>query len=1297
MNVRVGGNTSSYKDKEISNGTSSIGLVRSPRRQLPLTDIPSNVIGRMHNTGSLKKRDYFTDATTSNMSKTDKRLSQGSAASKSKRKAENRIGPWRLGRTLGRGSTGRVRLAKHCQTGQLAAIKIIPKVIAQGSHGKARIDDNGLPYGIEREIIIMKLISHPNIMALYDVWENTNELYLVLEYIEGGELFDFLVHRGRLTEHEAAHYFGQIIDAVAYCHKFQICHRDLKPENILLDRNHNIKLADFGMAALETRQKLLETSCGSPHYAAPEIVSGKSYHGSPSDVWSCGVILFAMLTGHLPFDDPNIRNLLLKVQTGKYRLPSYLSIDAKDLIQQMLRVNPDDRIPIEEISHHPFILKYGENSTHNARSLLARQLDNLDVSAPILHPQSDILHNLETLWHGIARDIIIEKLRSAQANTEKMFYYLLLKYKEAHSTNNNGRANFDPNGSGSSDSGSEDYSGRSDTQRLKQHPEKQYQRPVVHKKQIYKQKNKKHDVAFPVGFTSKHRSSSKLSLIVHSASTVTTTIQDENGKVLQQQTKKILIPSKATTLRKKQIDQPTLNTTKVAKSPLSIRALGTPKMAPISCYSSVAQTDNLSEFKYLFGSIYNDPDLATLSANTPTKKENFKIYQDDTESKAVPTLFKANSAISKNSGGMKACSSMIQSNNSSSYKKIVSDNHRLSQHTTKFSPLPNTPEIFEDTKGGNMDNYVSVLDPKVHKPSDEAHPPSLKPFDKNNFNSAKIALKELGIKGDHFHLTFNQGKEEYGKSLHRKSSLARSIRSNSMRNLSMILAEGTQILTVPDNKNNTLVDSQYLFSSRENKPGKSNRYSGKGNSMQSSKTNNTNVRSSFEYSFLDDITSTVHNAVEVPILNSSEDHLVRVKDFGLGIKRAMDNGHAGQNNHEDKFADAEEDAVERNFLNDEQNASHPLKVHQRVDSNASEKCIKKYPNIRCSLMNGSNYEFGHDDERRLSLTPEKAKIPKPKQDLEDNGTKRESIFADPEESNVAINPTSATQNITIFDEENEMDQGLLDGVKQNYPQKEVARKNTKHDTQGLISPNQKIERNSTGLNTTRMSWLSTATEKASTLLHHQVDTSTADVSLKNRNTGIKTSVTIPHKELKKTEGKSINIPGTVKTNEGTQRPNWFRRIFGSIRTKQKGRKKGNEKRHSVSGTSLRRKNTVKLHNLFAGITNQFYFEADYLTSEEAESGLTDSCNDTPKTKVSTLPGKGNTIVCTIVRKQNNKVLSIRATIEEQIGGEYGFGGCFIHIAKVKGSTSQFRSYCKLVNEKLKRLDARKMENASDIH
>ncbi|EMR11473.1 hypothetical protein PNEG_00488 [Pneumocystis murina B123] len=341
------------------------------------------------------------------------------------------IGPWKLGKTLGRGSTGRVRLAKHSITGQLAAVKIVPKTICveRSKAEKGRGKSNVL-HGIEREIVIMKLIDHPNVMRLYDVWENRHELYLILEYIEGGELFDYLVQKGKLDESEAVGYFCQIIAGVDYCHRFNICHRDLKPENLLLDKHRNIKIADFGMAALQPLDRMLETSCGSPHYASPEIVAGKIYHGAPSDIWSCGIILFALLTGHLPFDDENVRHLLLKVKAGHFVMPSRISLEGKDLIRRMLDVNPHTRIKMADILNHPFLLKYRhldnfqdipKSPTLDELRYPVRKRSEIDV---------EILKNLQILWRDVSKEVIINKLLSKEQNPEKTFYYLLLKYRE---------------------------------------------------------------------------------------------------------------------------------------------------------------------------------------------------------------------------------------------------------------------------------------------------------------------------------------------------------------------------------------------------------------------------------------------------------------------------------------------------------------------------------------------------------------------------------------------------------------------------------------------------------------------------------------------------------------------------------------------------------------------------------------------------------------------------------------------------------------------------------------------------
>jgi len=264
------------------------------------------------------------------------------------------IGPWILGECVGKGASGRVKIAKHRRTGQLAAVKILPVAPLVNSRAslatqQAKSDKQRL--GIDREITMMKLMNHPNIMRIYDVYEGDKELFLVLEYVEGGELFDFLVNRGRLPPNEALIYFRQIVYGLNYAHTFSIIHRDLKPENILIASLSppQIKIADWGMAAFAPPTLQLETSCGSPHYASPEIVNGEKYQGNATDIWSCGVILYALLTGRLPFDDKNVRTLLSKVKSGKYEMPSWIDPLARDLLSKMLIVDVKQRITVSNI------------------------------------------------------------------------------------------------------------------------------------------------------------------------------------------------------------------------------------------------------------------------------------------------------------------------------------------------------------------------------------------------------------------------------------------------------------------------------------------------------------------------------------------------------------------------------------------------------------------------------------------------------------------------------------------------------------------------------------------------------------------------------------------------------------------------------------------------------------------------------------------------------------------------------------------------------------------------------------
>ena len=330
---------------------------------------------------------------------------------------------------------GHVRIARHSKTGQYAAIKIISKSALASRISLNRLADevehNLL--AVEREIVVMKLIDHPNIMRLYDVWETSTSLYLILEYVQGGELFDYLCDKGRRPTSEVLGYFQQIICAVDYCHRFNIAHRDLKLENILIDQDANIKVADFGMATWQdnSRDKLLRTFCGSPHYAAPEIISGKPYNGALADIWSCGVILYALLAAKLPFDDDDCPALLQKISIGRFIMPPDIHADAQDLIWRMLTTDVRQRITMPEIIRHPF---FTMQPLKNPKSM---QLDpNVDgLGCPVGRLSSidpDIFVNLRTLWHGTPDSEIIKSLMSPEPNWQKGIYHLLVNYRKKY-------------------------------------------------------------------------------------------------------------------------------------------------------------------------------------------------------------------------------------------------------------------------------------------------------------------------------------------------------------------------------------------------------------------------------------------------------------------------------------------------------------------------------------------------------------------------------------------------------------------------------------------------------------------------------------------------------------------------------------------------------------------------------------------------------------------------------------------------------------------------------------------------
>ncbi|XP_052154685.1 CBL-interacting protein kinase 28 [Oryza glaberrima] len=255
-----------------------------------------------------------------------------------------------IGRQLGQGTFGKVYYARNLSSGQSVAIKMIDK---------EKILKVGLMEQIKREISIMRLVRHPNVLQLFEVMATKSKIYFALEYAKGGELFHKMA-RSKLNEESARNYFQQLISAMDYCHNRGVYHRDLKPENLLLDENETLKVSDFGLSVLaESRRQdgLLHTACGTPAYVAPEVLSRKGYSGSKADVWSCGVILFVLVANYLPFHDRNIIQMYRKIAKAEYRCPRHFSAELKELLYGILDPDPSTRMSISRIKRSAWYRK----------------------------------------------------------------------------------------------------------------------------------------------------------------------------------------------------------------------------------------------------------------------------------------------------------------------------------------------------------------------------------------------------------------------------------------------------------------------------------------------------------------------------------------------------------------------------------------------------------------------------------------------------------------------------------------------------------------------------------------------------------------------------------------------------------------------------------------------------------------------------------------------------------------------------------------------------------------------------
>ncbi|CAD8163893.1 unnamed protein product [Paramecium octaurelia] len=327
---------------------------------------------------------------------------------------ESTLGNYTLGNTIGEGTFGKVKIGTHLQTGEKVAVKILEK---------AKFQDDSDVYRIAKEIEILKKLRHPHIIQIYEIIDTDKEIYLIMEYASGGELFEYITKNQRIQEKKACKFLLEILSGVEYIHRIGIVHRDLKPENLLFDQNQNIKIVDFGLSNTYKPNELLKTACGSPCYAAPEMIQGLKYSGYLIDIWSCGIVLYAMLCGYLPFEDQNTNQLYKKIIACELTFPKWLSTDAKDLLKSILNTNPKQRFTIPQIKGHKWAKQVRIDEQYN---LIGN--DNIAVD-------EIVVEQLKTLY-GVDPTECRKKVKKNRHDNITTLYYLQIQKNKRNRTFN---------------------------------------------------------------------------------------------------------------------------------------------------------------------------------------------------------------------------------------------------------------------------------------------------------------------------------------------------------------------------------------------------------------------------------------------------------------------------------------------------------------------------------------------------------------------------------------------------------------------------------------------------------------------------------------------------------------------------------------------------------------------------------------------------------------------------------------------------------------------------------------------